>query len=92
MLSVGDVTRALEDLDKAIDLSKDHGSAAAQAYTQRGLIHRLNGEEDRAREDFTKGAELGSIFAKSMVVQMNPYAAMCNKMLTKAINKLKGEP
>ena len=91
MFSLGDVTRALEDLNKAIELSRDHGAAAAQAYTQRGLIHRLNGEEDKAREDFTKAAALGSAFAKSMVVQMNPYAAMCNKMLAEAITKLKGE-
>ena len=78
-------------MDKAIDLAKGRGTAAAQAYTQRGLIHRLSGEEDRAREDFEKAAALGSAFAKSVVVQMNPYAAMCNRMLTEAINKLKGE-
>lgn len=64
---------------------------AAQAYTQRGLIHRLNGEEEKAHDDFIKAAALGSTFAKSVVVQMNPYAAMCNKMLAEAINKLKGE-
>ena len=92
LFSLGDVTHALEDLNKAIDLGRDHGAAAAQAYTQRGLIHRLHGDEERAREDFTKGAALGSAFAKSMAVQMNPYAAMCNKMLSEAINKLKGEP
>lgn len=43
-------------------------------------------------EDLSKAAELGSAFAKTMVVQMNPCAAMCNKMLAEAINKLKGEP
>lgn len=44
-----------------------------------------------AHDDFIKAAALGSTFAKSVVVQMNPYAAMCNKMLAEAINKLKGE-
>ena len=92
VFSLGDIPRALEDLNKAIDLGKDHGTAAAQAYTQRGLIHRLNGDEEKAQADFAKAAALGSAFAKSMVVQMNPYAAMCNKMLAEAINKLKGEP
>ena len=92
VFSLGDIPRALEDLNKAIDLGKDHGAAAAQAYTQRGLIHRLNGDEEKAQADFAKAAALGSAFAKSMVVQMNPYAAMCNKMLAEAINKLKGEP
>lgn len=90
--SSGDISSALEDLNKAIELSRGKGAAATQAYTQRGLIHRLNGAEEKALEDFTKAAELGSAFAKTMVVQMNPYAAMCNKMLADAINKLKGEP
>ena len=49
--------------------------------------------EEKALEDFSKATELGSVFAKKkMVVQMNPHAAMCKKMLAKAINKLKGEP
>ncbi|XP_068699325.1 tetratricopeptide repeat protein 36 homolog [Montipora foliosa] len=87
----GDVSHAIEDLNKAIDLSRDSGAAAAQAYTQRGLIHRLKGEEEKSYDDFTKAAALGSAFAKSMVVQMNPYAAMCNKMLVEAISKLKGD-
>ena len=91
-LSLGDISNALEDLNKAIELSRDKGAAAAQAYTQRGLIHRLNGAEEKALEDFSKAAELGSAFAKTMVVQLNPYAAMCNKMLAEAINKLRGEP
>ena len=90
--SSGDISSALEDLNKAIELSRDKAAAAAQAYTQRGLIHRLNGVEEKALEDFTKAAELGSAFAKTMVVQLNPYAAMCNKMLAEAINKLKGQP
>ncbi|XP_027049472.1 tetratricopeptide repeat protein 36 homolog [Pocillopora damicornis] len=88
----GDIPSALEDLNKAIQLGEDRGAATAQAYTQRALIHRLNGNEDKALEDFTKAAELGSTFAKSMVVQLNPYAAMCNRMLADAINKLRGEP
>ena len=92
LLSPGNISSALEDLNKAIELSRDKGATAAQAYTQRGLIHRLNEAEEKALEDFTKAAELGSAFAKTMVVQLNPYAAMCNKMLAEAINKLKGEP
>ena len=31
--------------------------------------------------DFQVAAEEGSGFAKSMLVEMNPYAAMCNAML-----------
>ena len=92
-MSLGDIPSALEDLDKAIQLGKDRGAAAAaQAYTQRALIHSLNGNEDKALKDFTKAAELGNAFARSVVVQMNPYAAMCNRMLADAINQLRGEP
>lgn len=79
---------ALEDLNKAINLSHGCGLAAAQAFTQRGMIYRLEGDDEKAVEDFKKGAALGNAFAKSMVVQMNPYAALCNKMLSQAINML----
>ncbi|PFX19095.1 Tetratricopeptide repeat protein 36 [Stylophora pistillata] len=88
----GDMPSALEDLDKAIQQRKDRGVVASQAYTQRALIHRLNCNEDKALEDFTKAANLSNAFARSMVVQMNPYAAMCNRMLADAINQLRGEP
>ena len=72
----------------AIKLSNGKGVAAAQALTQRGLILRLEGDEAEALEAFKKAAALGNAFAKTMVVQMNPYAAMCNKMLSEAISKL----
>ena len=84
--------KALEDLNKAIELGGEKGASSAQAYTQRGLIRRLNGNEDGALEDFTKASALGSAFAKTVVVQMNPYAAMCNKMLAEAVSKLKEGP
>ncbi|XP_070560554.1 tetratricopeptide repeat protein 36 homolog isoform X2 [Ptychodera flava] len=85
----GDVQGALTDLNKAIELSQAKGKAACQAFTQRGLIRRLEGQNELALEDFKKAADLGSAFAKSQVVQMNPYAAMCNKMLAEVMTKLK---
>lgn len=43
--------------------------------------------------DFQKAADLGSPFAKMQVVALNPYAAMCNKMLSEVFNNLKqGKP
>ena len=39
------------------------------------------GRDDDAMADFQVAAEEGSGFAKSMLVEMNPYAAMCNAML-----------
>ena len=46
-----------------------------------GLLHRKSGRDSDALSDLKKSADLGSAFAKSLLVQLNPYAAMCNKML-----------
>ena len=86
-------TGALEDLNRAIELSNGRGKAACQAYTQRALINKLEGHDDEALNDFKMAACLGSTFARSQVVKMNPYAAMCNQMLSEVIGKIKaGEP
>ncbi len=90
-LFVGDVAAARIDLDKAIELSKGHGKSAAQAFTQRALLKKMEGDDDGSLEDFKKAACLGNAFAKSQVIQMNPYAALCNQMLSQAFNALKGE-
>jgi hypothetical protein len=45
------------------------------------LIHIQEGRDDDALTDFKAAAAEGSGFAKSMLVEMNPYAAMCNAML-----------
>lgn len=62
--------------------------AAKQAYCQRGLIYKRNGSDEEAMSDFKTAAEMGSGFAKSVLVQLNPYAAMCNKMLKDVFTKL----
>ena len=62
--------------------------AAKQAHCQRGLILRRNGREQEAMSDFKSAAELGSGWAKSVLVELNPYAAMCNKMLKDVFSKL----
>ena len=62
--------------------------AVRQAYCQRGLIYRRNGREQEAMSDFKMAADLGSEFAKSVLVELNPYAAMCNKMLRDVFSKL----
>ncbi|XP_022090386.1 tetratricopeptide repeat protein 36-like [Acanthaster planci] len=85
----GDVIGAFEDLNHAIELSGGRGKAACQAYTQRALINRLEGHDDEALSDFKMAACLGSAFARSQVVRMNPYAAMCNQMLSDVIGRLK---
>jgi len=72
---------ALGDLNKAISLSGGKGQVAANAYCQRAQLYRKDGRDDEASADFKSAADLGSAFAKSMLVELNPYAAMCNAML-----------
>lgn len=79
---------ALADLNKALQLSGGKGKVAANAYCQRGALYRKSGEDEAAREDFQAAAQLGSGFAKSMLVEMNPYAAMCNAMLRNVFTAL----
>lgn len=80
---------ALEDLKQAICLSGGTGQTACQALVQRGLLRRLAYQDDEARADFEKAAALGSEFARQQAVVLNPYAALCNKMLSEVINKLR---
>ncbi len=86
---VGEKESASSDLDKALELCHSEGQVAGQAFTQRALIHKLNGDNNAALEDFKKAAKLGNSFAKSQVAEMNPYAALCNQMLAQAIGKLR---
>jgi len=78
---IGNTDAALEDLEKAIRLSGGVGKVAASALCQRALLQRKEGHDDAALSDFSAAAKLGSGFAQSMLVEMNPYAAMCNAML-----------
>ncbi|KAK8774998.1 tetratricopeptide repeat protein 36 homolog [Amblyomma americanum] len=85
----GQVERALEDLNNAINLGHSSKHAAAQAFCQRGLIHRLRQQDQEAEADFKEAAKLGSQFAKNQLVQMNPYAALCNRMLGQMFAKIR---
>lgn len=80
---------AVQDLDRAIALSGKTGRSACQALVQRGLLRRLACQNDEARADFERAAALGSEFARQQAVLLNPYAALCNKMLSEVINKLR---
>ncbi|XP_054854429.1 tetratricopeptide repeat protein 36 isoform X2 [Eublepharis macularius] len=86
----GDVAGAMEDLAVALELSKGAGRVARQALVQRGLLQRLQGHDEAARKDFAEAARLGSAFARQQLVLMNPYAALCNQMLSEVMKKLQG--
>jgi hypothetical protein len=60
-----------------------------QAFMQRGALHRLARKDDEARADFQAAAAMGNIMAKSELVTLNPYAAMCNQMMTEVLAKAK---
>ncbi|XP_077350465.1 tetratricopeptide repeat protein 36 [Festucalex cinctus] len=85
----GNAPGALEDLDRAVSLSGGQGRTACRALVQRGLLRRLAGQDDGARHDFQKAAALGSEFARQQAVTLNPYAALCNKMLRQVVGKLR---
>ncbi|KTG33118.1 hypothetical protein cypCar_00036150 [Cyprinus carpio] len=85
----GDTKGAVEDLERAISLSGGIGRSACQALVQRGLLLKLSGRDEEARVDFEKAAALGSEFARQQAVILNPYAALCNRMLSEVINKLR---
>ncbi|XP_040181429.1 tetratricopeptide repeat protein 36 [Rana temporaria] len=84
----GDITGALGNLNRALELSGGKGIVARQALVQHGLILRLNGNEEEAKNDFLQAAEQGSDFAKQQLVLLNPYAALCNRMLRDMIQNL----
>uniref|UniRef100_A0A8C5K8Y3 Tetratricopeptide repeat protein 36 n=1 Tax=Jaculus jaculus TaxID=51337 RepID=A0A8C5K8Y3_JACJA len=86
----GDVAGALEDLERAVALSGGRGLAARQSFVQRGLLARLQGRDDDARRDFERAARLGSPFARRQLVLLNPYAALCNRMLADMMGQLRG--
>ncbi|XP_016377187.1 tetratricopeptide repeat protein 36-like [Sinocyclocheilus rhinocerous] len=85
----GDTKAAVEDLERAISLSGHVGRSACQALVQRGLLLRLSGRDEEARVDFEKAAALGSEFARQQAVILNPYTALCNRMMSEVINKLR---
>ncbi|XP_028664326.1 tetratricopeptide repeat protein 36 [Erpetoichthys calabaricus] len=85
----GDTAGALEDLECAIALSGGTGLTGCQALVQRGLLHKLLHEEDAALCDFQRAARLGSSFARQQALLLNPYAALCNNMLSQVFHKLR---
>jgi hypothetical protein len=51
-------------------------------------MHKKEGHDDLARVDFEAAAKLGSHFAKMQLVELNPYAALCNQMLHDVMGRL----
>lgn len=81
-------TEAKADLDRAIDLTRGQGNVGSNALCQRALINYLNGQNEEALEDLKSAAEQGHPLASKLLVQLNPYAALCNQMLSQMIAQL----
>lgn len=81
--------RAMAACDAAILHANAAGerTVLAQAYTQRGLLHRTLDHAEEALADLERGAKLGNAFAKTEAVRLNPYAALCNQYLQAALDK-----
>ncbi|CAG4955857.1 unnamed protein product [Colias eurytheme] len=80
---------AMSDIDKAVQLTAGKRTRSrALALCQRGVLLRKRGNDDEARTVFAEAAKLGSSFARKQVVELNPYAALCNQMLSQV---MKGE-
>ena len=80
---------ALADLDASVQHAHTDRLTLRQSLTQRGLLYRRQGRDDEARADFGLGARLGSGVCREQLVAMNPYAAMCNAMLARAMTELR---
>ncbi|XP_016999368.2 tetratricopeptide repeat protein 36 homolog [Drosophila takahashii] len=81
---------ALDDLNRALELANDQQTRTkCHSHCQRGVLYRKLDNLDAARADFGAAAELGSKFAREQLVEINPFAALCNQMLRQAFDQLK---
>ncbi|KAI8366917.1 hypothetical protein BD560DRAFT_436038 [Blakeslea trispora] len=79
---------ALQDLNYVIeDVGEGQPKILRQAYTQRAVIKRQQGDVLGSRKDFEIGARLGNPLARQIAVNENPYAKMCNQVMMEVINR-----
>ncbi|XP_022190584.2 tetratricopeptide repeat protein 36 homolog [Nilaparvata lugens] len=89
----GNIDAAMLDLNRAIELSGGgRGKSGSQALCQRALLHLKMENREGAVADFTAAARHGNRFAKTQLVKLNPYAALCNQMLSIAMTTLHSPP
>lgn len=88
MLSIVQSIETINDLNKAIELCGDDDKyklTKCRAYTQRGIIKRKLNDNEGARDDFNESAKMGSVFSQQQLIELNPYAQLCNQMVTKIL-------
>ncbi|KAI8334571.1 hypothetical protein BC941DRAFT_431579 [Chlamydoabsidia padenii] len=79
--------KALEDLGQVILLGEGQPKVLRQAYTQRAIIKRQQGDVHGSRADFEMGAKLGNPIARNIAVGENPYAKMCNQIMMEVMGR-----
>lgn len=84
----GQVEDALNDLNRAIELSTDFPGVRRQALCQRAWILHSQGKVEDAYEDFAEAGRLGNEDARKMAVRCNPYARLCNTIMQEMLEKL----
>ncbi|KAL1917925.1 uncharacterized protein VTP21DRAFT_3759 [Calcarisporiella thermophila] len=84
---MGDLDKALVDLNQAIEVGHGQTKVLKQAYTQRAIIRKMQGDAEGALADFEIGAKLGNPIAKTAAVAENPYAKMCNAIVMEMMQK-----
>ena len=83
---------AWADIQKAIHLAHEHNAVSilGQAYMQRAILRKLSrfaeaSSQDDIQADYEASARYGNRIAAYYAVKNNPYAAMCNTVLKKAM-------
>ncbi|KAJ1719641.1 hypothetical protein LPJ53_005630 [Coemansia erecta] len=79
--------QALADLDQAIRYAQDKATLG-QAFTQKAIILRAQGDQDAAYYNFSQGAKCGNEVAQMAAPKENPYAKLCGRMVAEAMRQL----
>ncbi|CAO3687814.1 unnamed protein product [Umbelopsis vinacea] len=82
-----DLERAIADLDNAMKYGVGQPKVLRQAYTQRAIIRKQQGDIAGAQADFERGAKFGNPIAKTISVNENPYAKMCNQIMLEVMGR-----
>ncbi|KAI8063413.1 uncharacterized protein B0P05DRAFT_581117 [Gilbertella persicaria] len=83
-----ELDKATNDLNFVIqEAGQGQPKILRQAYTQRAILKRHQGDLVGSRQDFEMGAKLGNPLARHVAVNENPYAKMCNQVMMEVMNR-----
>ncbi|GAB5590618.1 hypothetical protein Unana1_05518 [Umbelopsis nana] len=82
-----DLDSALADLNQSMKYGVGQPKVLRQAYTQRAIIRKQQGDLAGAQADFERGAKFGNPIAKTISVNENPFAKMCNQIMLEVMGR-----